>query len=262
MPDLTVTIIQADLVWENPEANRERFGETIDAMGEKTNLIVLPEMFATGFSMNAAPLAEAMDGPSVAWMRKTAQQTGADVTGSLIIGEDGRFFNRLVWARPDGSVLAYDKRHLFRMLQEEKTYSAGDSLLTVDLKGWRIRPFVCYDLRFPAWSRNMDCAYDLAIYVANWPARRAAHWKTLLAARAMENQAYVVGVNRVGTDGNGLDFSGDSSVIDPLGTVLFRQSDAPCVHTRVLSKDLLDDWRHDFPAWRDADAALITFPSR
>lgn len=261
MPNLTVTLVQAALAWEDPEANRKALAETIAAMDAPTDLIVLPEMFTTGFSMNAVPLAETMDGPTVAWVQETARNGGADVTGSFIAKERGRFYNRLVWACPDGTLFTYDKRHLFRMLKEENTYSAGDRLLTVEINGWRIRPFICYDLRFPAWSRNLDNAYDLAVYIANWPARRAGHWKALLAARAIENQCYVVGVNRVGTDGNGLAYSGDSMVIDPTGEVLFCQSETPTVHTQVLSKESLDTWRRDFPAWRDADGDLIDLPA-
>jgi omega-amidase len=260
MPDLTVTLIQTDLAWEDPGANRRAMAEKIGAISGKTDLVVLPEMFTTGFSMNAVPLAETMAGESVAWMQKTAESVRADLVGSLIVEDNGRFFNRLVWARPDGLLLTYDKRHLFRMLGEEKTYSAGDRLLTVELNGWRVRPFVCYDLRFPAWCRNLDNAYDVALYIANWPARRAGHWKTLLAARAIENQCWVVGVNRVGTDGNGLAFSGDSSVIDPTGKVVFRQSDDPCVQTEILSQKIMDNWRKEFPAWRDADRNLLDLP--
>ena len=261
MPDLTVTLVQAELAWEDPEANRRALAETIAAMDAPADLIVLPEMFTTGFSMNAAPLAETMDGPTVAWVQETARTSGADVTGSFIAKENGRFFNRLVWARPDGTLFTYDKRHLFRMLGEEKIYSAGDRLLTVEINGWRIRPFICYDLRFPAWSRNLDNAYDLAVYIANWPARRAGHWQALLAGRAIENQCYVVGVNRVGVDGNGLSYSGDSSVIDPAGEILFSQSSIPAIHTQTLSKEILDTWRRDFPAWRDADDGLISLPA-
>ena len=260
MPDLTVTLIQTELAWEDSGANRRAFEEKIAALEAPTDLIVLPEMFTTGFSMNAAPLAETMAGGAVAWMRDAARKSGADIIGSLIVGEGGRFFNRLVWARPGGEILTYDKRHLFRMLEEEKTYSAGESLLTVEINGWRIRPFICYDLRFPAWSRNIGNAYDLAVYIANWPAKRAAHWKALLIARAIENQCYVVGVNRVGVDGNGLSYSGDSSVIDPAGETLFCRSDDPAVHTQILSRECLDTWRSDFPAWMGADNDLVDLP--
>ncbi|MGA8018177.1 MAG: amidohydrolase [Desulfobacterales bacterium] len=257
MPDLTVTLIQTELDWEDVAANLRRFDRLIDSLQVATDLIVLPEMFTTGFSMNAAALAENMSGRAVGWLGETARHTAAAVVGSIIVVDDGRFYNRLCWASPDGKLATYDKKHLFRYAGEDRVYAAGGASLLVELKGWRIRPFICYDLRFPVWTRNTNRTYDLALFVANWPQRRAEHWKVLLQARAIENQSYVIGVNRIGTDGNGLYHSGDSSVIDPIGTILFRSAHAPCVFTLPLERDRLDDYRQSFPAWKDADQFLL-----
>jgi len=257
MPDLTVTLIQTELDWEDVAANLRRFDRLIGSLQVATDLIVLPEMFTTGFSMNAAALAENMNGPAVGWLRETARRTAAAVVGSVIVVDDGRFYNRLCWAGPDGELATYDKKHLFRYAGEDQVYTAGSASLLVELKGWKIRPFVCYDLRFPVWTRNTNSPYDLALFVANWPQRRAEHWKVLLQARAIENQSYVIGVNRIGTDGNGLYHSGDSSVIDPIGSILFRSAHAPCVFTLPLERDRLDDYRQSFPAWKDADQFLL-----
>lgn len=257
MPDLTVTLIQTELDWEDVAANLRRFDRLIGHLPVATDLIVLPEMFSTGFSMNAAALAENMNGRAIGWLCETARRTGAAVVGSVIVVDDGRFYNRLCWASPNGEVASYDKKHLFRYAGEDQVYTAGSALLRIDLKGWKIRPFVCYDLRFPAWTRNTNDPYDLALFVANWPQRRAEHWRVLLQARAIENQSYVIGVNRIGTDGNGLYHSGDSSVVDPVGHILFRSAHAPCVFTLTLDRNRLDRYRQDFPAWKDADQFLL-----
>jgi omega-amidase len=257
MPDLTITLIQTELHWEDVAANLRRFDRLIDSLQVATDLIVLPEMFTTGFSMNADALAEDMNGRAVAWLRNTARHTAAAVVGSIMVADNGRFYNRLCWADPNGEVANYDKKHLFRYAGEDKVYTAGSASLLVELNGWKIRPFVCYDLRFPAWTRNVNSTYDLALFVANWPQRRAEHWKLLLQARAIENQTYVIGVNRIGTDGNGLYHSGDSSVIDPVGNILFRSAHAPCVFTLPLERGRLDDYRQSFPAWKDADQFLL-----
>jgi omega-amidase len=257
MPDLTITLIQTELHWEDVAANLRRFDRLIDSLQVATDLIVLPEMFTTGFSMNAEALAEDMNGRAVAWLRNTARHTAAAVVGSIMVADNGRFYNRLCWADPNGEVANYDKKHLFRYAGEDKVYTAGSASLLVELNGWKIRPFVCYDLRFPAWTRNVNSTYDLALFVANWPQRRAEHWKLLLQARAIENQTYVIGVNRIGTDGNGLYHSGDSSVIDPVGNILFRSAHAPCVFTLPLERGRLDDYRQSFPAWKDADQFLL-----
>lgn len=259
MPDLTVTLVQTELDWEDVAANLRRFDRLIDSLQVATDLIVLPEMFTTGFSMNAAALAENMDGRAVSWLRDAARKTGAAVVGSIIVVADDRFYNRLCWADPKGSLETYDKKHLFGYAGEDQVYTAGSASLLVELKGWQIRPFVCYDLRFPVWTRNTntDPAYDLALFVANWPQRRSEHWKVLLQARAIENQAFVIGVNRIGTDGNGLYHSGDSSVIDPIGNILFRSAHTPCVFTLSLERSRLDEYRQIFPAWKDADPFLL-----
>jgi omega-amidase len=260
MQDLTVTIVQSELVWEDPAANLELFDRQLAGLAGKTDLVVLPEMFSTGFSMTPEPVARTMDSEAVHWLQKTAAALDAHLVGSLMIVDGGRYFNRLTWAGPDGDLHTCDKRHLFRMLGEENVYTGGQALLTVTVNGWKIRPFVCYDLRFPAWSRNLGNAYDAAIFVANWPAKRAEHWKVLLKARAIENQSYVIGVNRVGTDGNGLTYSGDSTVIDPLGNTLFAIHNEPALRTVTLPREILENWRRDFPAWMDADHDVVNLP--
>ncbi len=257
MQHLNITLIQTDLVWEDSGRNLSAIEKKIDGIREETQLIILPEMFATGFSMDAAKIAQDMDGSAVSWLVDQARRKKTDIVGSLAIRENGRFHNRLIWAEPGGGLLTYDKKHLFRYAGEEKIYTAGDRHLSVDLHGWKIRPFICYDLRFPIWTRNLNNAYDVALYIANWPARRSHHWKALLPARAIENQCYVVGVNRVGTDGNGLSYSGDSTVIDPMGNALFQKSDEETVHTVELSFEILQKYRRTFPAWMDADAGMI-----
>ena len=259
MPDLKTTIIQTELVWEDIEANLAAFDDKINAIQDKTHLIVLPEMFTTGFSMNPANLAQNMNGFSVKWLREKSRQKNADMVGSIIFADNGKFFNRLIWVKPQDDVFTYDKRHLFRMAGEEKVYSAGRKNITVELKGWKIRPFICYDLRFPVWTRNFENRYDAAIFIANWPERRSAHWKLLLQARAVENQCYVIGVNRVGTDGNGHTYSGDSSIIDPVGNIIFQKQDQDVTYTADLSYETLQNTRDSFPVWMDADNDLIGF---
>lgn len=260
MRALTLTLIQTELTWEDSAANLAMFTRHIEALREPTDLIVLPEMFTTGFSMNAQRLAEPMEGPAVTWLRRTATAAEADIVGSVIIAENGRFYNRLLWAKPDGRLLTYDKKHLFRFAGEEKVYTAGNRLVTVEVAGWQVRPFICYDLRFPTWLRNVGNRYDLALFVANWPQRRSHHWRLLLRARAIENQAWVVGLNRVGVDGNGFDYSGDSAVIDPLGRTRFQRSGTAVVHTLTLDGDAVAKARQAFPAWMDMDADLIDLP--
>lgn len=257
MQDLTITIMQTELVWEDIDANLSRFDARIDSLERPTDLIILPEMFSTGFSMRAEGLAETMDGKAVAWMRQKAAEIKTVITGSVMVRDQDRFFNRLVWASPAGPMVTYDKKHLFRHAGEEKVYTAGEKRVTVELKGWRIRPFICYDLRFPIWTRNLNQAYDLAIFAANWPAKRAPHWRALLKARAIENQAYVAAVNRVGKDGNGFEYSGHSAVIDPKGDILFEEAYAACTTTVGLTCDTLFDYRKQFPAWMDADHDIL-----
>ncbi len=253
MQDLNVTLIQTELAWEDIPANLERF-ETLVAMVESdTDLIVLPEMFSTGFSMNADRLAETMQGEGPTWMRAVSEKHDTDLVGSIMIRENNRFYNRLFWAKPDGELLVYDKRHLFRMTGENDVYTPGRQNVLVELKGWKIRPFICYDVRFPAWTRNTGNDFDVALFVANWPAARSKHWKILLQARAIENQVYVVGVNRIGTDGNGVYHSGDSSVVDPIGNIVFQTAHSRCIQTVRLHRDVLQQYRQSFPAWKDSD---------
>ena len=253
---LRVTLVQTELAWQAPATNRRALAAHLRGLAGHTDLIVLPEMFSTGFSMDAEGLAETMDGPTVGWMREEAAATGCVVTGSLIVRDGERCRNRLVWARPDGTLEHYDKRHLFRMADEQRHYGAGSRRLVVDLKGWRICPMVCYDLRFPVWSRSRG-DYDVLLYVANWPQRRAHAWSTLLRARAIENLAYVVGVNRIGRDGNGATYAGDSVALDFLGQPLTSEGGGDRVETAVLDLESLRKYREAFPAHLDADCHEI-----
>lgn len=221
MENLKVAILQADLAWENPEKNIDYFTKEIMLLPETVDLIVLPEMFTTGFSMNAEPLAETNKGKSLSWMQEMAKTKNACITGSLIIENDGKYYNRLYWVFPDYTYQSYDKKHLFTLAKEEKTYSAGDQKLIVHYKGWKFCPLICYDLRFPVWARNTE-DYDVLLYVANWPKMRTAAWDALLKARAIENMAYCVGVNRVGKDGNDYPYVGHSAVYDALGNLLTK----------------------------------------
>ena len=257
MQDLNIALIQADVVWEDQAANTTRFDAHLANVPADTHLIVLPEMFATGFSMRPDRLAQSMDGPTVAWMRSRSRKTGADITGSVIIAGGGGYFNRLIWAKPAGALMTYDKKHLFRYAGEEKIYTAGRRRLVVDCRGWKICPFVCYDLRFPIWTRNLHNIYDAAIFVASWPEQRAPHWNALLRARAIENQCYVVGVNRVGTDGNGYRYRGDSSIFDPMGRLVAAKRRKEAVISAVMSAHMVADYRRRFPAWMDADDDLL-----
>ncbi|MFZ1687517.1 MAG: amidohydrolase [Flavobacteriales bacterium] len=253
MRDLRVTLVQSMLHWEDAPANHAMFAGKLAALKGTTDLIVLPEMFTTGFSMRSADLAGSMEGATVEWMQEQAANTGAALYGSAIITANGKFFNRGLFVRPSGEVTPYDKRHLFRMAEEVEHYSAGTERVVVELNGWRILLQVCYDLRFPVFSRNRG-DYDAILYVANWPEVRRYPWSQLLIARAIENQCYVIGVNRVGMDGKGLHYSGDSVVIDPKGQVI-----AACdpsqerVTTCSLDRKALEDFREKFPAGKDAD---------
>ncbi len=216
MQDLKVAIVQSKLEWEQPEKNRTHFRSVISGISEEVDLIVLPEMFVTGFSMVPEKNAETMDGPSVLWMQELAQKKNSAICGSLIITENGKFFNRFLFVTPEGQISTYNKRHLFTLAGEHETYQQGKDQTLIAYKGWKIRPQICYDLRFPVFIRNTD-RYDLLIFVANWPETRVNAWDTLLKARAIENLSYVVGVNRVGEDANNLKYNGHSAVYDPLG---------------------------------------------
>ncbi len=253
---LNITLIQPDIVWEDKAANLANYEQMIAAAANK-EVVVLPEMFSTGFSMAPARLAEPMDGPSVQWMKDMAKKQRCIITGSLIIEGGGKYYNRLLWVQPDGTIGHYDKRHLFGYADEDKHYHRGDKRLIAQVKGWRVCLMVCYDLRFPVWARNYDTAYDVLIYVANWPERRCLAWKTLLQARAIENMSYVVGVNRVGSDANDILYNGDSSVFGPLGETLWQRSGESAVQTLSLDKETLNEARNHFPFLDDADKFII-----
>ena len=252
MPTLSVTIVQADLHWHDAKKNRDMFSAAIRNIEDQTDLLVLPEMFTTGFSMDAPTLAEPMDGETVAWMRETAASSNAAICGSLIIIDGDKYFNRFICIEPGGSVNTYDKRHLFRLADEHSHYAPGNVIQTFELKGFRICPMICYDLRFPAWSRNRG-NYDLLLYVANWPSRRHNAWATLLRARAIENLSFLAGVNRVGQDGNDLPYAGGSAIIDYLGNDLADLGDQPGTATATLDLDALTNFRERFAFDKDAD---------
>jgi omega-amidase len=258
MSTLSITLIQTQLHWEDKEANLKMLEEKINSINKLTHIVVLPEMFPTGFSMKPEVLAEKMNGTTLAWMKKMAAQKKVILTGSMIIEDEGEYYNRLVWMLPNGQHGYYDKRHLFAYAEEDQHYSAGAQRFIASVNGWKINLMVCYDLRFPVWARQQlgedkEFEYDLMIYVANWPERRNIAWKTLLRARAIENQSYVVGVNRVGKDGNDIYHSGDSSVIDPLGEILYEKAHDEDTFTITLDKKQLEDIRSKFQFWRDAD---------
>lgn len=265
MQDLKITIIQSDLHWEDPDANLSMFEEKIWRISGSTDVIVLPEMFTTGFTMAASKHAEHMNMRTFKWMKQMADQTGALILGSYIVKVHDRYYNRLLWMEPGGNFKTYDKRHLFRMANEHKTFSAGESLLISTWKGWKICPLVCYDLRFPVWSRNRydkvadKLSYDVAVYVANWPTARIEAWDTLLRARAIENLSYVVGVNRIGQDGSGVEHNGHSSIISPKGEPIFTNEGAETIHTVELSTNALEAFRDRFPSHFDADDFTIEF---
>jgi omega-amidase len=255
--DLIISIIQTNLIWQNPQANMDLLSSKIEALPARTQLIILPEMFTTGFSMDVS-LAEEMDSSSMNWMRQMAIKASAVITGSIMIQQDGHVFNRLIWMRPDGTYECYDKRHLFRMANEHEHFDAGNSRPVFEINSWKICPLICYDLRFPVWSRNQVenelYDYDLLIYVANWPERRTHAWKSLLVARAIENQSFVAGVNRVGLDGNDVSYSGDSIVLNYLGEAISREAKhSDFIETITISRSELDNFRKTFPAGLDAD---------
>jgi predicted amidohydrolase len=262
MSTLTCTLIQTKLFWQDAVANRKMFEEKINSIQQKTEIIILPEMFSTGFSMQPEKFAETMDGETVAWMKKIAALKKIILTGSLMMKEDEQYFNRLIWMLPNGEYGCYDKRHLFAYGDEHNHYSAGNKRLIASAKGWKINLQVCYDLRFPVWARQRfsddSFEYDVLIYVANWPERRSLAWKTLLRARAIENQCYVIGVNRIGDDENNIYHAGDSMVIDPMGEILYQKKDEEDIFTIELNKQHLEDVRNQFPFWKDADRFTIT----
>ncbi len=251
--DITIAALQVDLLWENIVGNQTKFGNLIEDLDTNVDLVILPEMFTSGFTMNPEKVAEPMNGSTIAWMQASAAKQNISIMGSFIVKEDNNFFNRMVFVDSAGGIQFYDKRHLFRMGNEHNYYSSGDQRKVFTYKGWRILPQVCYDLRFPVWSRYRN-DYDLMVYVASWPESRRNIWNVLLQARAIENQAYLVGVNRVGVDGTGLSYSGDSVILDPKGMVIAgakRGAESTLVET--LSLDELSAFRAKFPAWMDAD---------
>jgi predicted amidohydrolase len=252
---LHVTLVQQAPAWHDPAANRERLDALLAPLANNTDVIVLPEMFTTGFSMEPEKLYEAANGPTAQWLDAKAQELNSAITGSVIVKDGDRYYNRLLWAAPGADLLHYDKRHLFRMAKEHNHYSPGASVaLSVEWRGFRVCPLVCYDLRFPVYSRRRPgLEYDLLIYVASWPAARRAAWRALLKARAIENQAFVVGVNRIGQDGNNIDYAGDSVVHDYLGEPLAELADESAVTTVELDGDALKAYRERFPAHLDAD---------
>jgi omega-amidase len=287
MSGLNITLIQSNLHWEDKNANLQMFREKIQSIKEKTSLVILPEMFSTGFSMRPEVLAEPMNGASVQWMKDMAAEKKVIITGSLIIRDQAAFgqpseaggtqyHNRLIWMLPNGQHGHYDKRHCFAYAGEDQHYTPGSRRLIASVNGWKLNLQVCYDLRFPVWARQQtnntsgmlgalpphankpaSLEYDVLIYVANWPERRNHAWKTLLQARAIENQCYVIGLNRVGNDGNSIYHSGDSMIVDPLGEVLYHKAHNEDIYTHSLSKEKLEEVRSKFPFWRDADEFRI-----
>ena len=278
MSHLTFTLIQTNLHWEDKAANLQMLEEKINSIQHPTQIIVLPEMFNTGFSMKPEELAEPMNGPAVEWMKKIAAEKRVIVAGSLMVKEEmiqagetvptQQYFNRLIWMLPNGQHGVYDKRHLFAYADEDKHYTAGTKRLIASVNGWKINLMVCYDLRFPVWARQapsqpppsgeeLTPEYDVLIYVANWPERRVHAWKTLLTARAIENQCYVIGVNRTGNDGNAFYYSGNSMIVDAMGEVLYEKEHEEDVFTITLSKEKLEEIRHKLPFLKDGDAFSI-----
>ncbi len=254
--ELNVALIQTDLFWQDKVANLDLLTNHIQNIPDHADIILLPEMFSTGFTMEAAKLAETMEGPTLNWMREMAHFKNAVIAGSLIIRDGDHFFNRLIWMPPNGQVLSYDKKHLFTFAGEDKHYTAGKERMIIEWKGWKILPLVCYDLRFPVWSRNRE-DYDLLVYVASWPEKRAHAWKSLLVARAIENQSYTIGLNRVGRDGNDIYYSGDSRVIDYEGKLLFDEAHDPVVHLATLSMDAQQKFRQALQFLKDRDSFTI-----
>ena len=277
MSTLTITTIQTNLFWEDKQANMQMLRQKIDSIEEKTEIVILPEMFTTGFSMQPEVFAETMDGETIEWMKMVSNKNGIALTGSVMIEEDGKYFNRLIWMLPNGQFGYYDKRHLFAYGEEDKHYSSGKKRLIASVKGWKINLQVCYDLRFPVWARQQidrfstppdgaqktsdstqgNPEYDVLIYVANWPERRSHAWKTLLCARAIENQCYVIGVNRVGNDAKNIHYSGNTLVIDPMGQVLYHMAEEEDINTITLSKEKLEEVRTRFPFLNDGDDFII-----
>jgi predicted amidohydrolase len=257
---LRITLVQSGLHWEDREKNLSMFEDLLSSV-QPRGVVLLPEMFSTGFSMQPEKLAETMEGRTVDWMREVSKSRKIVLAGSVIIEEEGKYFNRMIWMLPNGNYATYDKRHLFGYAGEHEKYTPGNKRQIVSVSGWRINLTVCYDLRFPVWSRqaikNGEAEYDVLVCVANWPEKRIIAWQTLLKARAIENQCYVAAVNRVGIDGNNIVYSGDSMIIDPLGEILQTQTGADALISFELSKKHLEEVRDRFPFLRDADEFMI-----
>lgn len=258
MSSLHFSLIQSTLFWEDKGANLDMLSQKIKSIEQPTEIIVLPEMFNTGFSMQPEKLAETMEGPTIDWMRRLSFEKRAIITGSLIIEEGGKFYNRLIWMLPNGQLGYYNKRHLFAFAGEDEHYNKGNKRLIASVKGWKINLQICYDLRFPVWSRQqktneLEKEYDVLLYVANWPEKRNHAWKTLLTARAIENQCFTIGVNRVGVDGNNINHSGDSMVVGPLGEILYHCAYEEDIFHIQLQKEEINNSRAQFPFWKDAD---------
>ena len=255
MNAITITTLQTNLYWQDIDKNLAHFEEKLNTLKEQTDIIVLPEMFTTGFTMNPHAFAESHPGKGLQWMQQKSKERNCVLVGSISVKDGEKFYNRLYWVLPDGTYEVYDKRHLFQMGKEDLYYTAGSKKIVVEYKGWKICPLICYDLRFPVWSRNRkDTTYDILIYVANWPEVRSYPWKQLLIARAIENQAYVVGVNRIGEDGNGIAHSGDSCVINPRGEIISKtKPHDDLTETTNLSYTYLEEFRKVFPVMLDGD---------
>ena len=254
---LYITLVQPDIVWENKAVNLQQYETLIGNITGTKQVVVLPEMFSTGFSMAPERLAEKMNGPSVGWMANMAIKHRCILTGSLIIEEEGRYYNRMLWVQPNGHIGFYDKRHLFGYAHEDIHYTSGQTRLITQVNGWRINLQICYDLRFPVWARNAGDEYDVLLYVANWPEQRSIAWRTLLQARAIENQCYTVGVNRVGKDAKDNNYIGESSVFGPMGETLCQLPAVPAVQTVILEKDNLQKIRTGLPFLKDADKFVL-----
>jgi len=258
MDPLRISLVQYDIIWEDANSNRLKLDQLLNSLKGKTDIILLPEMFTTGFSMNARELAEKMDGNSLKWMQLQASLTGAAIAGSLIIEENNHYYNRFLFVTPEGKIFSYDKRHLFSIGGENQYFTPGKKRVVFHYSGWNIALFICYDLRFPVWSRTVREA-DLMLFTANWPENRKNVWQTLLRARAIENQLYTVGVNRTGQDGSGIVHFGGSTVIDPKGKKIIELADQPgTVETVSLSLEELNRFRKKFPVYLDADSFKIS----
>lgn len=254
---LRISLVQYDVVWESPVSNRKKLDLLLEPLQGITDVVLLPEMFTTGFSMNAGELAESMSDETVGWMKTKAAFLGAALAGSLIIRENNHCFNRFLFVTPSGEITTYDKKHLFSMGAENQYFTGGSEQVILDYLGWRIAPFICYDLRFPVWCRT-GLGADLMLFTANWPDARKNVWQILTKARALENQVYVAAVNRTGTDGSGIFYSGESRLVDPKGNLLVDlENTADCIRTFTVSKSELDRFRKKFPVWKDRDSFEI-----